>query len=109
VRRRPAATDHSSRSPSRPLLWRAVAVIGILAVAAVTVGGLLQLRFDTSVASLFPKGDQTSLDYDAAQKSFGSEPITVLLQQPGKARQMVSTKHSGATTAGGRTVEAQGR
>jgi predicted RND superfamily exporter protein len=67
-------------------------VIGILAVAAVTVGGLLQLRFDTSVASLFPKGDQTSLDYDAAQKSFGSEPITVLLQQPGKARQMVSTK-----------------
>lgn len=63
-------------------------LLGLLGAVA---GGLQQVRFDTSVPRLFPKDDSTSKDYSAFQKKFGSEPISVLLQQKGKPGQLLTS------------------
>lgn len=51
-----------------------------LAVLAVIVGGLAQLRLDTTVRSFVPDSDPAYADIEAKARSFGDDPILVVAQ-----------------------------
>jgi uncharacterized protein len=57
------------------------AVIGLVAVPATAVG-IAKLEVDTSIASLLPAGDPAVRTWEAAQDSFGADPVVVLFESP---------------------------
>lgn len=57
-----------------------VGTVVLVAVAALALAGLLQLRTDTSPESFLPAGDQTLLAMQDAASSFGADPVVVLLE-----------------------------
>ncbi|WP_141134790.1 RND transporter, partial [Haloechinothrix alba] len=52
----------------------------IVAVAAGSVGGLLQLRTDTGPESFLPAGDETLASLREAAESFGGDPVVVIAE-----------------------------
>lgn len=60
---------------------RALAVSLLIVVLAVTAGGLLRLRYDTSIATFLPPHDSARQAYAVDQRAFGSDPITVLIRR----------------------------
>jgi len=61
----------------RPL----ISLCAVLAAAA-TVGGLLQVQVDTSTKSLVPAGDPSYGALEARARSFGDDPVVLLMQSP---------------------------
>lgn len=53
-----------------------------LLLTALTVGGLTQLRVDTGVASFVPAGDPALAALEDKARSFGGDPVVVLLESP---------------------------
>lgn len=56
-----------------------VAVVG-LAVVASTIGGLLNLRVETTTESFLPKGDPSTTSFEEHAGSFGGDPIATVLE-----------------------------
>lgn len=58
----------------------------VLAVVASTIGGLLNLRVETTTESFLPKGDPSATSFEEHAKSFGGDPIATVLEskQPGQ-------------------------
>lgn len=72
-----AAVPHAVRRGG----WRAV--IGCLVLLAVLAGvgeGLARVRVDTGIDSLLPAGDPATAGIEAKAKTFGGDPIAVLLE-----------------------------
>lgn len=59
---------------------RILAAAVIVVLAAIAVGGLLQLRVDTSMRSFLPAGDVTYEALEDKAKSFGGDPVVVLVE-----------------------------
>ena len=59
---------------------RALLCLGTLGVAAVVVGGLLQVHLDTTVRSFVPDSDPAFASLEAKARSFGDDPILVVAQ-----------------------------
>lgn len=87
------STRRQSKREGRPQgqpLWRkAVLILAGLAVTAVTVGGLLQVRIDTGINSFLPSGDPAYKAMEEKAESFGSDPVVVLLKSD-KPRELLS-------------------
>lgn len=65
----------------RPQGRRGWATAGLIAVlTAVTVGGLVQVRVDTGMGSLLPSGDASYQALKDKERSFGGDPVVVLLE-----------------------------
>lgn len=61
--------------------WRnLVACLIILGVAGATLGGLMRLRIETTVESFLPTGDPSVTSLDQHARSFGDDPIVVLME-----------------------------
>jgi uncharacterized protein len=54
-------------------------LLGVIAVLAVTLGGLARVRLETGVASFLPASDPALAQYSTLAESFGGDPIVVLL------------------------------
>ena len=77
------------RIASSPSLWarggsgatskRAI-VAALLVLATFALGGLLQLRMDTTMRSFLPSGDPAYQALEERARSFGDDPIVVLAQ-----------------------------
>jgi len=67
---------------------RIIAAVLIGVLAALTVGGLLQVRIDTSVRSFLPADDPAYEQLEAKARTFGGDPIVVLLESE-KPRQLL--------------------
>ncbi|MDQ1678660.1 MAG: uncharacterized protein QOC93_3804 [Actinomycetota bacterium] len=52
----------------------------LLTVAAFTAGGLARLRVETGVSSFLPSGDPAARELDRLARSFGGDPVLVLLE-----------------------------
>jgi predicted RND superfamily exporter protein len=52
----------------------------LLTVAAFTAGGLARLRIETGVSSFLPSGDPAARELDRLARSFGGDPVLVLLE-----------------------------
>ncbi|MCW2778372.1 MAG: hypothetical protein JWN17_2097 [Frankiales bacterium] len=92
--RSPAGPGTDPDSPPRrrhARLARAGAAAAVVAVLAVLLGGVAQVRFDTSFSSLFDQGTREGRDYAGVQKSFGAEPITVLVERPGEPKALLKS------------------
>ncbi|SNR94720.1 hypothetical protein SAMN06265360_14012 [Haloechinothrix alba] len=59
---------------------RAGAAAAFTVLIALVVGGLAQLRIDTGVGSLLPADDPTYRAVETKARSFGGDPIVVLLE-----------------------------
>lgn len=68
-----------------------IAAVAILATTLVTVAGLLQLRTDTGMESFLPAGDPTLRTMEDAARSFGGDPIVVLLES-GQPRELLGSE-----------------
>ncbi|MFB9729513.1 MMPL family transporter [Haloechinothrix salitolerans] len=64
----------------------ATTLIGVLSVLA--VGGLLQVRIDTSMRSFLPAGDPAYEQMEAKAREFGGDPVVVLLESE-QPRQLI--------------------
>lgn len=73
--------------PRRPGRNAAVALVGAVLATAV-VGGLAQVRVDTRAESLLPAGDPAWQAMQEKARSFGGDPVVVLLES-GKPRQLL--------------------
>ncbi|AXB46194.1 RND transporter [Prauserella sp. PE36] len=64
----------------------AVTILGALLVVAFLIGGLAQVRLETSVESFLPHDDPALQELQAAASDFGGDPVVVLLEsrQPGE-------------------------
>ncbi|MFD2398770.1 hypothetical protein ACFSVJ_21205 [Prauserella oleivorans] len=61
-------------------------ILGALLVVAFLIGGLAQVRLETSVESFLPHDDPALQELQAAASDFGGDPVVVLLEsrQPGE-------------------------
>lgn len=73
------------RRPSRRAVRTALAV---LALAGFVLGGLAQLRMETSVSSFLPTDDPVVAHLDEAARSFGGDPIVVLVEGNQRGEQL---------------------
>lgn len=64
----------------RPSRRGVVSALLLLLVVAATAGGLQRLRIDTSFESFLPSGDPTMRALQDKARSFGGDPILVLLE-----------------------------
>ncbi|WP_344732693.1 hypothetical protein [Nocardioides fonticola] len=53
----------------------------LLVLAVATLAGLRDLRFNTSVATFLGSNDPARVDYEASEKTFGSDPVTVVIRR----------------------------
>ena len=49
-------------------------------LAAATTLGLTRLEVETAIGSLLPTGDRTVTDWEETQRSFGADPVVVLIE-----------------------------
>ncbi|MCD2193753.1 RND transporter [Actinomycetospora endophytica] len=87
LRERSARARRRVLHPSRHDL---VAVIAGLLVAAFLGGGLAQVKVETGVDSFLPSNDPSLAQLNELGRSFGGDPIVVLLQNP-QPRAMLQT------------------
>ncbi|TKA04986.1 MMPL family transporter [Actinacidiphila oryziradicis] len=73
----------------RPTAREFVISLIVLAVAAATAGGLTRLRVETAMDSFLPQGDPTVSAIEQNARSFGGDPIVVLLESS-KPRQLLT-------------------
>jgi predicted RND superfamily exporter protein len=73
----PAGRRMLRRRPSRRGLLATVLVVGLVACVA---GGLAQLRVDTGTDSFLPAGDPTLAAIEQKTRSFGGDPVVVLVR-----------------------------
>lgn len=76
-------------------------VLGAVALLLVTVfllGGLVQLRLETSLDSFLPSQDEAVHDLEEVSASFGGEPVVVLLEGEGPAA-LLDEDHAGPLMA----------
>lgn len=73
------------RRPTRRGLVRALAAV---LLAGFVLGGLAQLRMETSVSSFLPEDDPVVARLDEVARSFGGDPIVVLVEGDQKRRQL---------------------
>lgn len=69
----------------------AVSMLVLLTVAAAVVIGLLRLRTDTGAQSFLPAGDPALRTMEDAARSFGGDPIVVLLESA-QPRQLLGSE-----------------
>lgn len=72
----PAAALRSARRNPR----RAGAVVLVVALLVVTVGGLARLRTDTGLGSFLPSGDPAARQFEELSRDFGGDPVVVLVE-----------------------------
>jgi predicted RND superfamily exporter protein len=61
--------------------WRGLAAALVLVtIAAITAGGLARLRVETGISSFLPSGDPAGRELDRLARSFGGDPVLVLLE-----------------------------
>jgi hypothetical protein len=79
--------------PARSRIRRRIG-LGSLAVliALVTVVGLSRVRVQTGVESFLPSSDTSVTDLDSLARSFGGEPVVVLLESA-KPKQLLDQEH----------------
>lgn len=80
------------RRPVRPTARRAGAGAAVALMIVAVVGGLLQVRIDTGTGSMLPTNDPAYRALEEKARSFGGDPIVVLLQ--GHAPQELLLKQS---------------
>lgn len=73
LRRKPQSLETGARR-------RGVAAAVAVVVAALTVGGLLQVRIDTGMQSFLPADDPAYEALEEKAASFGGDPVVVLLE-----------------------------
>lgn len=73
------------RRPTRRALRTALAAV---ALAGFILGGLAQLRMETSVSSFLPTRDPVVAQLDNVARSFGGDPIVVLVEGERAGRQL---------------------
>lgn len=66
----------------RPSGRSAFGLIMVLAVLAATVAGVSRVRVETGVESFLPSSDPSVQRYEELARSFGGDPIVVLLRAP---------------------------
>lgn len=77
---RPTSRPTRSGAARRPL----ATLVAVAAGLALLVGGLLQVRLETSLDSFLPAGDPELAAYDELAAQFGGEPVVVLLEGVGE-------------------------
>lgn len=70
---------------------RALAAVVLVLLAGATAGGLARLSFNTSVATFLGDGDQVRVDYEASERAFGSDPVTVVIRRT-DGKSLLATK-----------------
>ncbi|MFE2429297.1 hypothetical protein ACFXJ5_21435 [Streptomyces sp. NPDC059373] len=71
---------------------RFVVLLVVLGVAAVTVGGLLRLRVETTLNSFLPQGDPSVSAIEQNARSFGGDPVVVLLESSSPRQLLLDQK-----------------
>lgn len=83
-RRGCTAVRHPTR---RSLAAAALALVG----TAFLLGGLAQLRVQTDLESFLPDGDPALAQYDDVARSFGADPVVVLVRSKAPGQQLDAT------------------
>jgi predicted RND superfamily exporter protein len=65
------------RVPSRTSVWRALVIVVVLGLG---LGGIWQVRVETGIDSFLPAADPSVQRHDELARSFGSDPVVVLLR-----------------------------
>ncbi|NBH07483.1 MMPL family transporter [Amycolatopsis sp. SID8362] len=82
----------------RPTKRGLLTALGVVVVAGFVLGGLAQVRIETSVASFLPTGDPVVRQFEAESGSFGGDPIVVLFESR-KPREQLDQQHLPALVA----------
>jgi hypothetical protein len=87
---RPVRRARSRRRPPPGPARRTAALtaLALVVVAVAALGGLVRLNTDTSAESFLPAGDQTLETMRDAARSFGGDPVIVLLES-GRPHQLL--------------------
>ncbi|MEJ8278817.1 RND transporter [Pseudonocardia spirodelae] len=72
----------AARAALRPSGRSALGLVVVLALVALTVAGVSRVRVETGVESFLPSSDPSVERYDELARSFGGDPIVVLLRAP---------------------------
>lgn len=70
---------------------RILAAVVLVLLAGATAGGLARLSINTSVATFLGTGDQVRVDYEASERAFGSDPVTVVIRRT-DGKSLLATK-----------------
>lgn len=70
----------AAAAAARPSGRRAAGLVAVLLVVAFGVGGIAQIRVETGVESFLPSSDPSVQQFEELAKSFGGDPIVVLLR-----------------------------
>ncbi|WP_228708137.1 MMPL family transporter [Amycolatopsis keratiniphila] len=76
----------------RPTKRGLLVALGVIVTAGFMLGGLAQVRIETSVDSFLPTDDPVVRQFEAESGSFGGDPIVVLLES-GQPRAQLDKEH----------------
>jgi uncharacterized protein len=91
---------------SGALVRRLGAGVLLLVLAAVVVTGLARVRVDTDTQSVLPAGDATMGALDQRDRSFGGDPVAVLLESGGPRELLAGDKLARLLALEGRLAQA---